>query len=836
MPFILRKSFLNFFGLDLKSSDLSRREGFATGMMNAQYTKNGSLEKRPGYQAISASAGGHGITTYRRVNTTTGAVEEEVISVSNKLHKLLTTTLNIDYVGSASFATVTIFYDTVTSQYRCRLLNGTATDLDQALGLGFDEASTYTCGQLRTAIDALTDWTCSIVGDTNTPAAFLRVTRDFDMVTGNPTFSVSANYWSDVNTTVSTPFVGSETNKNSVNFENVSFSQLNNVIYITNGYDEVQKYDGQTVFRAGISAGVQPTTALGGAGLPNGTYNYGQTYVQIDAQGNVVEGNISIDSAAQPPVNQIVNVTVTNIQAGSGFNTNCALVNGNQVGVNTITVTNTPHTMKPGDTAYFLDRSSGLYVTRTVSSVTPTTVVVSGAAVNVNNADVISNNLRIAIWRNVNGSTTKYLVAEIPNNSFAATQVYADNTADATLDDNEEFIEPLKDRSPPPKGKYVSAFGNQLVIAGNLLAPTALYYSDIDGAEYFPSDDNQFVVQSALNDRITGIAANNEVFCVFKQKSIHIISGNIAEDNIRVDQLTSDIGCAASASIQEVRGSLYFMSDRGVFRMVGGQIPEPIGELIEPVWSQIGATSTTRLQLLRAVAVNDRDAQKYILFMPAESADASSNLYANSNSRLFVYDYSRIFAENNSRGAWLEWSNMNIAGGATIYNQELVWSERRLSTFTTTVDHILYRKMQLGDVFDYMDHNQAVNWSYKPQWDFLGEPGYWKKWNRIKLHPLEELANNEFAVTISLEGNFNEGTTVATVNADLSDVGGGYGVSAYGTAPYGDPDDGSFESKLGPGKYRSFRPVFSNSTAQQNVQITGWEFEVAGNYDAQIKE
>jgi hypothetical protein len=293
------------------------------------------------------------------------------------------------------------------------------------------------------------------------PAAFLSIVRNCNLVDGDCT--TDAGYWTDVNETTTNALNGSYTNRNQSYFENASFVQLNNVVYIANGYDELQKYDGQTIYRAGLPKPSSITSALGGAGAITGNnYYHVAVYEQIDAVGNINYGNELMVSTGLNAVAQSMDVTVANIQAGSGFNTNCAIVNGAQVAVTTITVddgSGGSHTMKVGDTAYFYDSISASYVERNITAINATSITIAGAAVTVADNAVISNNLRIMLFRNETAALTPevfYLVAEIPNNSFAATQSYNDNITDANL--GEEFIPPINARDLPPKGKYVSSY------------------------------------------------------------------------------------------------------------------------------------------------------------------------------------------------------------------------------------------------------------------------------------------------------------------------------------------------------------------------------------------
>lgn len=836
---LLIKRYINHFGLDLKSSDLTRPSEYSSGMLNAQYKKSGSIEKRPGYHANGASQGGHGLFTYAKVNPTTGVEEPELLTASNSIYRADKSILTVTYVGADPTAFISIYYDSTDEEYKCEIQEGTTVVLDQGLGIGFDEGAIYTIDDLRSDIDALANFTATLSGATSTPAAFIPPVRAHDLSSSGEAIALEARYWTQVNTTSTNPLAGSETNKNSDDFENVSSVQIKNVMYFSNGYDDVLKYDGQTLYKAGLPTPTSLTTALGAAGTINGNnYQHRAQYIQYDAVGNVIEGNIkTMTGSLINATSDKIDVTVANIVAGTGYNTNCAIVNGVQAGVTTITVDNGSggvHTLQTGDTAYFYDGVSASYVEREVTATSSTTITISGAAVNVADNAVISNNLRIAIYRNESSATTPttwQLVAEIPNNSFSSTQVYSDDTADASL--GADLVEPLTDRSPPPKGKYVSSFRDQMIIAGSLEARNTVYWSDVESPEYFPADGNSQDAATIAGDVITGIAPNNEVFAIFKKKSIHILSGDISENNIRFDQLTSDIGCVAHATIREVRGRLYFLSDLGPRMMTGGQLPEPVGPVadnpnasrIDPVFDSTTAlTDNLELRLKRAVAVNNRLTEKYIIYIPTEDT-VSGDVYATENSNIFAYDY--------SRDAWLEWDNMNMAGGIVEFENDLFWNERRYSTFTGTVNHILWRRMNLNDAYDYEDNTSYIDWNYKGQWEFAGEASILKRYPRIRVFTLEENPNNQFNLTVQTEINFVAGETKAEF--DLSFEGIGYGISEYGNAPYGDSVEPAIQHRLNNGRMRSLRPVFVNQNHQENVILTGWELEMLVPFRAGFK-
>jgi len=833
----LSKRYYNHKGLDLKSSDLIRPIEYASSMLNAQYTDGGAIEKRPGFQGHAASCGGYGSWTYRRVDPVTGTQEPEVVTIDQNLYTLLTTTLTVAYSGSDATCVISIFLDISgpSNVYRCQILEGTTIILNSDLGIGFDEASPKTITTLASEINALTGFTATVTGTGSTPAAFLKIIREHDLNASD--MENDAKYWSQINTPTSNPLSTYYANRNNEDHENVSSVQINNVIYFASGFNELMKYDGQNFYRAGLpNTSVSVATAAGA--ITGSNYIHRVQYIQHDSAGNIIEGNLAQTTATNAVANSF-NLTINTIQASTGFNTNCAVVNGAQVSVNTITVDNGSggsHTLKVGDTAYFFDTVSAAYVTREVTATAATTITVAGAAVTVSDNIVISNNLRIAIWRSKTSSVTPTsfnFVDEVPNNSFVSSIVYNDNKIDSAL--GELLFVPATDRSTPPKGRYVSQWNGIMLIGGIPDDKTGLAFSDVDGPEYFPNNSNRLLIEPGNGDVIAGIAPNNEVFAVFGDRSFTVISGEITTGQIRVETRARDIGCASHATIQDIDGVLYWLSSQGPRQSSGGQVPTPLGPAldpseaneasrIDPAFNNDGKPSSEKFRLKRAVGYSDTPRDKYMVFVPTETFDGGDR-YPNSSSRIFVYD--------KIRDAWLKWDKINFAGGMCQIDDELYFVERRFSSFTTSVQSIMYRRMNLIDSYDYADNTVGISLDYSPQWDALGEPSVLKNAISIRIFSLESVENNEFTVTIEEEINYQSDSSISTFDVDFS--GGGYGNSAYGEDPYSDPSVDGILHPLGRSRIRSIRPRFKNEIIHENLSITGWELEFSTPYRPEFK-
>lgn len=310
---------------------------------------------------------------------------------------------------------------------------------DIAFGKGFDLSSPYLISQYITAITDPTTGvpglTVAINGNTNLPAAFLQIVEPIIIDQNNP-FIMDYWYWMMVNFTFNPPLPGSAnaTYQNSKDFENASMAAFDDVIYICNGWDYPQKFDGQTVYRAGMPIGVRPLAvdqinALSMPFLVGQVYEYGITYEQVDARGHIVEGEISaVRQHEVTTTPSAIDVTVTNLVSTvrNNWNTDGALAVAGTATVygpdadgffydlvpmspgftlkigdtayyadqtsavmtaagtsNEIPVA-TGHAILPGDTVYFFDTGTNLTVQRTVELIAPLSITVLGAPVTFN--------------------------------------------------------------------------------------------------------------------------------------------------------------------------------------------------------------------------------------------------------------------------------------------------------------------------------------------------------------------------------------------------------------------------------------------------------------------
>jgi hypothetical protein len=771
MAYTLSKQYKNHYGLDLKSTDVDRPDVFASDMLNAQYKKDGTLEKRKGFKAKAASNGGSGLFVYNNLDATTGSFAQELLSASDKLYKLSTSTITVSYAGADAVASFEMYLDTTSKTFKALLMEGVTEVLDYDLGVGFDETPIKTLADLKTAIDGVAGFSAVISGSTSTPAAFLDITQSFDLKISS--CSVKANYWTEVTSTI-TPFSGHYAKRNDPSFENISAVQANNCIYFSTGYDDLMKYDGSKIYRAGMPKPSAAATYTTGAGSLSGFYQYFYTYRYTDYRGNVIEGTPSDILTTTSLSSNSVTLTVNNLTAAgaSGFDVSSSNLK--------IVVYRTESLALATDPAIF------------------------------------------------------YELTSVTNNPAVATQALtADNTADASL--GVEYIEPIVAHDLPPKGKYITSFYSQLFISGIVATPNVVYWSELFEIEYFDYARNITVCQSKNGDAISGISQSNEVMAVFEKNAVHVLSGDFVENNFRQEIISHKVGCVAHATIQQVESSLYFLADNAIYRITSGQIPEERSSRIQPIFIQNSLTPNALIfSMKRAVAVNNPLTEKYIVSIPTEET-ISGDVVTNSNNVILVEDYAHNSTANDVQNVWLKWNykNTNMSGGVAHFNERTWFTEKRYSSFNSGVSKITYQIHNSGSSEDYSDHVEPIEFSYSTAWYHLGEPSVFKKFIRLKMFYVPEIGSTA-TLNITTEKDFIDTLVVNDIDILMEGAGDGYGLNLYGVAGYGDTFNPSFVTKLN-GKFKAMRIIYSNDENQKNIELTGWELEVSAPFDFQIK-
>ncbi len=750
------RGFASFKGVDRRSSDLTRSADHASDLLNVDFRDTGAIHKRSGYQAKLQDKGGHGLAVYSDVDTTNGNIVEKLIAIDDNLHVKSTETLTITYTGIDT-AYVDLYLDADSGEFYCDLYDDNSLVMHQALGKGIEEALPYTVTQLKAAIDLITNFSSVISAGGTEPAAYLNITRNQDITASGS--AIGFEIWNQVSTpgTFTNPFSLHNAAIADTEFENASFANINNVIFISTGYDALMKYDGVRVYKAGLPTNTIDSvtaTAVGASGPTGPNIQYKAIYSYTDAKGNLVDGIASDLTAKVSPGGQEVDIVVDNILEASGYDTD-------------------------------------------------------------------SSNLTIRLYRNLaEDSTTFYFVKAVTNDGSSATQTITDDINDADI--GEPFLEPIVEHGLPPIGKYCTVIQGVLVISGDKLNVNTVYYSDIESPEYFPAGAKSFNVDTVIGDKVVGIGPQGLNLYVFKNRSIHLVSGEINEDRFRTDLLNnSSVGCAAHSTIKEVEGSLVFLTTKGVYQVFGTNIQE-LSDIIHSDFS----TNRSVFNFKRAAAEHYVTKDKYMVHIPS-----FTGTYSNEDSRVYVYDY--------YRKAWLIWDSINATGGIALLDDSLYFTEiRNDSVLGVTFNSLKFQ--DTGDTWDYADHTEAISWEYKTHWEAMSNPSIFKKFLRLKIHSLDssqsDFESDSFTIDVITQLDYIPNTSSSLTYDFSGGSTGGWGLSSWGTFPWGNSRLYSLKAKLKSAKAKSMRIIYSNATLHENVLISGYELEVATPYGNFIKE
>jgi len=838
-------------GLNLRLPETLKNAQEARDGLNWSLTPSMDLVKRMGYQMKATSDLGYGLAVYERPTEIAltgvdgfgdfafgtdpfgspntlgfGDISLDLVGLDDVPKVWSTGLFQIDYSGS-DVATVSI-NAADTSNVTLTLTDNGSTVLTQNLGIG-NEASPVTLTALKTAIDAVSNFTATVeTGTGSVPAALLDYVNAEVVDIGVP-FQIGFGYWSAINSPITTPMPKLIERISRPDFENPTTVSMNGVLYIMNGYDSLLKYDGQTLYKAGLNQGGQPTGSIDtltsvGATF-DGVFNYRVTYEQTDAVGNIIQGRISndsldLDNSAGP---YAIDVTVTNILASEGFNTNGGISTSTQTSTNVATGQEQiglddgaggDHTLQVGDKAYFFDTQSSTYGAYEVLAVTGSTATLKATAtVGLTNNAPVSNNLKVKLWRaevvaGVDPLLTDYkLVVALPNDSFNSSQDYKDEAVPASL--GEEYVQLNKTEGNAPNCRYGVQWRNQLVMAGNPSAPSRLYYSEFSDStspENFPAVNFKETPEGG-GGKITGMGVLDRNLFIFNENRVLVAEGNLAQDSLRIDTLADHIGCVAHHTIQVIDNSMYFLSSKGVARISragAGYRVEMVSLPLNPLF-RISANNTFRASLLRAVAVAWTSENKYVIHLPAETSEGGF-VYPNASSRVLVYDI--------ERNAWLQWSNINPHGGIVEWDDgnsgDVLWFHSREAAGA----HHLHRFNLTKSEIDYVDHGStisAVEMEYWPQWDFLGAPKDRKSYTELSIDSFRKESDLAYVpsgdITVGVYHNFNADVEMYNFTVSLQS------------------DDTSLTEALSRDVTRSIGLKLSNNTINKQTLISGWALE-----------
>lgn len=413
----LQKFYDSFAGLDTRSNAMVQPEfSIRRGSKNVRYNFQNELTKSNGFQHKSDTTPStiEGVVEYKFKDINTGQSKNEVLVVcrDGNLYKKLNNYLKFTALGTVT--SYSLHYNDVSLDWEIILV-----DNGVDVTVSFDD--TTTMSQLATAIEAATTATVIVVDDDGTTVAstylayLLTVVDSTDIVANETTKELAAWDWEIVvfpQSASTVPFPTTRDFYNDPSYEGVSYINLNNVCYITDGGFPM-KYDGFQVYRMGMPETLQNigltfnnsrtdenfsgqeingATIAGGALTASGTYKYILQRGFIDANGADTVGRIEGGESLGYIVETLTGGQNSfNIDTGQGIGENFPVWSATVNGAQNLTTTGGTITVQSGHNidvgmllripvknaiAGSLESVGFSYIMSYVSAVTATTITV----------------------------------------------------------------------------------------------------------------------------------------------------------------------------------------------------------------------------------------------------------------------------------------------------------------------------------------------------------------------------------------------------------------------------------------------------------------------------
>lgn len=320
----------------------------------------------------------------------------------------------------------------------------------------------------------------------------------------------------------------------------------------------------------------------------------------------------------------------------------------------------------------------------------------------------------------------------------------------------------------------------------------SFYWAAPGAIEGFPRDGlHEFRIDTNKNDEIRGLAPNKDSFFALKQRSVGLVTGDLALNNLSLEILESSAGCACHKSIATVRGTTFFMDDtNGFWSVVPGRLPEFVGFRIQDEFKQ----NSRGLNFRKAWAADFEEKEKYVCFIPGDS------------SVFFVFDYAPSGPDNRPRGSWYPWDGVDGTGGVMATADGQLWVSNQSSAG-------IWKQKYTGTKYDFSVHESAVDFQYTSAWINYAKAIIKKHFSKLWIN--------------SIQGGFS--LIVSQYNNYLDTAVGEYTVSFL--AESASKKDIKEYVNLNKDGISAISVKFANNTLYEDVRLQGWEIEFAPEYD-----
>lgn len=229
-------------------------------------------------------------------------------------------------------------------------------------------------------------------------------------------------------------------------------------------------------------------------------------------------------------------------------------------------------------------------------------VTVSSQEINLTSIPVSTNaqvNQR-RIYRTVAGGSTFRYLADIDDNT---TTTYTDTTADASMNTNEVLNEYRGHVDPH---RFVEVYASRLWFGNSSAYPSGLRYSEASAYTDFPAV-NLLLVDRGGGDEITGLKSAYGGLLIFKEHSIHFLTGTGAT-TFDLRKVVDGFGCVSGHTISSGPGGIYYLSHDGVYLLGSSMDVQLVSRSQRPLFAEL-----VKQRQIYATGVYDHRTSRYIL-------------------------------------------------------------------------------------------------------------------------------------------------------------------------------------------------------------------------------
>lgn len=503
--------------------------------------------------------------------------------------------------------------------------------------------------------------------------------------------------------------------------------------------------------------------------------------------------------------------------------------NTTQSNVSTITVAGNTTAIGVGTYLFFQNEQEWYKVTAT----TTTTITIDGIVSTPSSTYYITDTA-VEIYRTEDEGLEKFYLSKRIAASFNISS--GSGEFDTTADTDLGIELTIPDKEPDYLREFPAALCKHQelnIVGGGSTRTGRIIYEDFEYIEGFPLATNFFDVPSQDTGILTALWSDSyDQLAVFKDTAYYSIVGSFRDEVpiLNTDANTEDdLGVACQSSLLKIRGINIGIGKLGFIAFKNGSVDYELTKQLDSEFlsGAVGDvfTESQKLRVNRAVAVNDKFKQQAYFFVPAFDVTSGVHYGANSNSKMFVFDYSEQAWTRRAFPSDLSVDSSGLipypfypTAGMVNYQDRLFFMANAYDSTHGNGDHtdftgLLFRRKEravlpsgISDYrHDYSDQHAAIGYDFKAQWIFGDTPSIDRMFHHLELYTFNTSDFVPFDLRIRTYIDWDESTVIDDIT-----------ISVTSTTP-------NWTVKLSPVRAKALIVRLSTEAILQKPTIIGYE-------------